>query len=30
MSSQELETAARLETPFVVLVFNDRNYGLIL
>ena len=29
MNSQELETAARLETPFAVLVFNDHNYGLI-
>jgi len=29
MNSQELETAARLETPFVVLVFNDRSYGAI-
>ena len=29
MNSQELETAMRLETPFVVLVFNDRSYGLI-
>lgn len=29
MNSQELETAARLETPFVVLAFNDRSYGLI-
>ena len=29
MNSQELETAARLATPFVVLVFNDRSYGLI-
>ena len=29
MNSQELETAARLETPFVALVFNDRTYGLI-
>jgi acetolactate synthase I/II/III large subunit len=29
MNSQELETAARLETPFVVLVFNDCGYGLI-
>ena len=29
MNSQELETAARLETPFVVLVFNDHSYGLI-
>ncbi len=29
MNSQELETAARLKTSFVVLVFNDRSYGLI-
>jgi len=29
MNSQELETAMRMETPFVVLVFNDRSYGLI-
>jgi len=29
MNSQELETATRLETPFVVLVFNDCSYGLI-
>jgi acetolactate synthase-1/2/3 large subunit len=29
MNSQELETAMRIETPFVVLVFNDRSYGLI-
>jgi acetolactate synthase-1/2/3 large subunit len=29
MNSQELETAARLKTPFVVLVFNDRSYGVI-
>ena len=29
MNSQELETATRLETPFVVLVFNDRSFGLI-
>jgi acetolactate synthase-1/2/3 large subunit len=29
MNSQELETATRLETPFVVLVFNDHSYGLI-
>jgi acetolactate synthase-1/2/3 large subunit len=29
MNSQELETAARLETPFVVLIFNDCSYGLI-
>ena len=29
MNSQELETATRMETPIVVLVFNDRSYGLI-
>lgn len=29
MNSQELETAVREKTPFVVLVFNDRSYGLI-
>jgi acetolactate synthase I/II/III large subunit len=29
MNSQELETAVRLETRFVVLVFNDRSYGVI-
>lgn len=29
MNSQELETAARLKTPFVVLVFNDCSYGVI-
>ncbi len=29
MNSQELETAARLKTPFLVLVFNDRTYSLI-
>ena len=29
MNSQELETAARLETPFVVLVFTDCSYGVI-
>jgi acetolactate synthase-1/2/3 large subunit len=29
MNSQELETAARMETPFVVLIFNDHGYGLI-
>jgi acetolactate synthase-1/2/3 large subunit len=29
MNSQELETAVRENTPFVVLVFNDRSYGLI-
>lgn len=29
MNSQELETAVRMETPFVVLVFNDCGFGLI-
>lgn len=29
MNSQELETAGRVGTPFVMLVFNDKSYGLI-
>ncbi|NIR59303.1 MAG: acetolactate synthase large subunit [Gammaproteobacteria bacterium] len=29
MNSQELETAVRLETPIVVLIWNDYGYGLI-
>jgi acetolactate synthase-1/2/3 large subunit len=29
MNCQELETAARLGTPFVTLIFNDGGYGLI-
>lgn len=29
MNSQELETARRLKTPFVSLIFNDCGYGLI-
>ncbi|MCY6372753.1 acetolactate synthase large subunit [Clostridium ganghwense] len=29
MNSQELETALRIGTPFVTLIFNDSNYGLI-
>lgn len=29
MNSQELETAVRIGTPFVTLIFNDGNYGLI-
>jgi acetolactate synthase-1/2/3 large subunit len=29
MNSQELETAVRMKTPFVVLTFNDQGYGLI-
>lgn len=29
MNSQELETALRIGTPFVTLIFNDGSYGLI-
>lgn len=29
MNSQELETARRIGTPFVTLIFNDSEYGLI-
>ena len=29
MNAQELETAVRLETPIVVLIWNDAAYGLI-
>ena len=29
MNNQELETALRIGTPIVVLIFNDCNYGLI-
>jgi acetolactate synthase I/II/III large subunit len=29
MNMQELETAVRLKTPFVTLIFNDGGYGLI-
>ena len=29
MNSQELETAVRLKTPIVVLIWNDNAYGLI-
>lgn len=29
MNSQEIETAMRLRTPFVVLIWNDSEYGLI-
>lgn len=29
MNSQELETAARVGAPFVVLILNDKTYGLI-
>jgi len=29
MNSQELETALRVGTPFVTVIFNDGGYGLI-
>lgn len=29
MNCQELETAVRIGTPFVTLIFNDSSYGLI-
>jgi acetolactate synthase-1/2/3 large subunit len=29
MNSQELETALRIGTPFVTLIFNDGGYGLV-
>ncbi len=29
MNSQEIETALRIGTPIVVLIFNDGGYGLI-
>ena len=29
MNSQEIETAIRIGTPIVILIFNDSNYGLI-
>ncbi len=29
MNSQEIETALRLNTPFVILIWNDSGYGLI-
>lgn len=29
MNSQEIETALRLNTPFVILIWNDEGYGLI-
>lgn len=29
MNAQEIETAVRLGTPFVVLIWNDASYGLI-
>jgi acetolactate synthase-1/2/3 large subunit len=29
MNCQELETALRIGTPFVTLIFNDGGYGLI-
>ena len=29
MNSQEIETALRMKTPIVVLIWNDSEYGLI-
>ena len=29
MNSQEIETAIRVKTPFVILIWNDSEYGLI-
>ncbi len=29
MNSQEIETALRMKTPFVILIWNDAEYGLI-
>ncbi len=29
MNSQEIETALRIKTPFVILIWNDSGYGLI-
>ena len=29
MNSQEIETALRCNTPFVILIWNDSQYGLI-
>jgi len=29
MNSQEIETALRMQTPFVILIWNDSEYGLI-
>ena len=29
MNSQEIETALRMKAPFVVLIWNDSEYGLI-
>ncbi len=29
MNSQEIETAMRMQTPFVILIWNDASYGLI-
>ena len=29
MNSQEIETAMRINTPFVILIWNDCGYGLI-
>ena len=29
MNSQEIETALRMQAPFVILIWNDSEYGLI-
>ena len=29
MNSQEIETGLRMKTPFVILIWNDSEYGLI-
>ena len=29
MNSQEIETGLRMKTPFVILIWNDQEYGLI-
>ena len=29
MNSQEIETALRMKTPFVILIWDDEEYGLI-
>ncbi|MDP3981739.1 MAG: thiamine pyrophosphate-dependent enzyme, partial [Chlamydiota bacterium] len=29
MNSQELETAMRMHTPIIILIWNDEGYGLI-
>jgi acetolactate synthase-1/2/3 large subunit len=29
MNSQEIETAMRMKTPIIILIWNDASYGLI-